>query len=56
MRWEWARHLRDACREAGMAYFLKQRGGARAGSRLDELPEDLRIREWPRTGGRTAAA
>jgi len=48
MRWEWARDLRDACRDAETAFFMKQKGGVRPGSRLEELPEDLQIREWPR--------
>jgi protein gp37 len=30
------------------AYFLKQLGGHRPGTALEDLPEDLRIREFPR--------
>lgn len=43
----WARDLRDACRGAGTAFFVKQLGGARPGTALADLPEDLRIREMP---------
>ncbi|MCA1572683.1 MAG: phage Gp37/Gp68 family protein [Chloroflexi bacterium] len=44
---QWARGLRDACRDSGTAYFFKQMGGARPGTKLEDLPEDLRIREFP---------
>jgi protein gp37 len=44
---EWARDLRDACTATGTAYFLKQMGGARPGTALEDLPEDLRMREFP---------
>jgi protein gp37 len=47
MRLAWARELRDACRCSGVAYFLKQLGGARPGNQLGELPPDLRVREFP---------
>lgn len=42
-----------ACHATGFttAFFLKQIGGARAGSRLEALPEDLQVREWPRARG-----
>lgn len=47
---EWVRELRAACREAGVAFFYKQRGGRtpKAGGReldgrtYDELPEPAR--------------
>lgn len=45
---EWARSLRDQCAAAGVALFVKQLGGARPGTALEDLPEDLRIREYPR--------
>lgn len=45
---QWARDLRDACAATDTAYFLKQLGGFRPGDRLEDLPEDLRIREFPR--------
>lgn len=56
----WARGMRDACRAAGTAYFLKQLGrqpvsnGAPLelrdphGGDWDEWPEDLRVRQLPR--------
>lgn len=45
----WARELRDQCRAQGVAYFFKQLGGRpnEKGGELEEIPEDLRIREWP---------
>jgi hypothetical protein len=51
--------MRDRCRTAGTAYFLKQLGDAaheggrpyrcraRKGGDPDEWPDDLRVREWP---------
>ena len=46
---EWARSLRDQCQAAGVAYFLKQMGGARdKGGDLAAIPADLRLREFPR--------
>jgi len=45
---EWARAIRDQCRAAGVAFFMKQVGGRRGkGGELDAIPEDLRIREFP---------
>ena len=44
---DWARSVRDQCAQAGVSYFMKQLGGARPGTALDQLPEDLRVREWP---------
>jgi len=43
----WARSLRDQCAVAGVPFFMKQLGGLRPGARLDDLPPDLRIREYP---------
>jgi protein gp37 len=45
---EWARALRDACECTDTAFFVKQLGGSRPGTALEDLPEDLRIREFPR--------
>lgn len=57
---EWARHMRDACARAGIAYFLKQLGRrpvqkGRAVKLRDphggdwvEWDEDLRVRQVPR--------
>lgn len=56
---EWARKLRDQCKELGINYFLKQLGeratdgGAELelkdphGGDWDEWPEDLQVREMP---------
>lgn len=56
---EWARQLRDRCRDAGVSFFMKQCGSrpvenGRAmklrddhGGDPDEWPEDLRVRELP---------
>lgn len=56
----WARTLRDQCLTAGVSFFMKQLGTRpvddghevlvrdRKGGDIDEFPEDLRIREWPR--------
>ena len=48
MRLEWAYDLVEAARFAGTAPFVKQLGGARPGTKLEDLPEDLRVREFPR--------
>jgi len=53
---EWARSLRDQCRQAGVPFFFKQKGAilaremgcsARAGGAPGEWPKDLRIQEFP---------
>ena len=44
---EWARTIVNLCAETKTACFVKQLGGARPGNRLDDLPEDLRVREFP---------
>lgn len=50
------RDIRDQCRGAGIAFFMKQKGSVlaremkcsdRAGADIDEFPEDLRIQEFP---------
>jgi len=48
----WMRDLRDACADAGTAYFVKQLGGDRAGNALEDLPSDLQIRAFPATSTR----
>lgn len=52
----WARFMRDQCRNAGTAYFLKQipvGDKHRVSGDESEWPEDLRgCRAWPRTEGR----
>lgn len=47
--WDWARDLRDQCKESHVAFWMKQ-GGGHPYSRheLTDLPEDLRIRELPK--------
>jgi protein gp37 len=53
---EWARGLRDQCRDAGAALWMKQTGSCRVtwpyvrghGDQLSDLPCDLQIRELPR--------
>lgn len=56
---EWARSLREQCRPAGVAFFVKQLGANAVeddfpirlrdshGGNWDEWPEDLRVREFP---------
>ncbi len=45
----WARDIRDQCAEAGVALFVKQLGGRRdKRDQLEQMPEDLRIRAFPR--------
>jgi protein gp37 len=45
----WAREIRDWCKEAGTPFFMKQLGGVKdKGGDLLGIPEDLRIREWPK--------
>ena len=41
-----ARSLRDQCRSAGVAFFMKQMAGARKAS-MPPIPADLMIREMP---------
>lgn len=56
MRAEWARGLRDQARQAGVALFVKQMGSvymkecgeAGKGGELASIPDDLRVREYPR--------
>jgi protein gp37 len=46
---EWAREIRDQCARAGVAFFMKQLGGhPDKRSNLEDLPADLRIRNYPR--------
>lgn len=48
MQIEWARSLRDQCQAAGIAFFMKQLGGVVDKRHdLEDMPEDLRIREFP---------
>jgi protein gp37 len=47
---DWARALRDRCAEDGIAFFVKQLSGpgGKAIKDINQFPEDLRIREWPK--------
>jgi hypothetical protein len=57
MEIEWARTLVQQCQDSGVAPFVKQLGAIRGrelgagshGADWDAWPEDLRIREFPRT-------
>ena len=42
---DWARDLRDRCKAAGVAFFMKQMGGLHHGG---PIPADLDIKEYPR--------
>ena len=45
---DWARGMRDQCQRAGVPFFMKQMGGVTdKRAKLDDLPEDLRCREYP---------
>jgi len=44
--WDWARDIRDQCRQAGVAFFMKQ-GAGPSQAHMPEIPEDLRVREYP---------
>lgn len=48
METEWARGLQEDCQMWDIKFFMKQLGGhPNKRDQLSELPEDLRIREWP---------
>lgn len=51
MELAWARNIVKQCREQNVKIFVKQLGGVRdkRGS-LEQFPEDLRIREFPKAG------
>lgn len=44
---EWARHALDQARAAGIPFFMKQDGALRS-EVYDTLPDDLKVREFPR--------
>lgn len=50
MKIEWARNLVRQAKNQGVAVWMKQLGGIRPGGNLEDFPEDLRIREFPKTG------
>lgn len=43
MNLEWARSMRDQCKDAGVSFFMKQIDGVKA------IPDDLMIRDWPKS-------
>jgi protein gp37 len=46
MQPSWARNIRDQCVNAGIPFFMKQMGGhPNKRAKLEDIPEDLRIRE-----------
>ncbi len=53
MHMEWARSLRDQCKEAGVAFFFKQQSAVKAGQKhyIEELDETHTvIQEFPKEG------
>jgi protein gp37 len=44
----WVQDLLYRCEEEDTAFFLKQMGGYRPGGALEDLPEELRVRQWPK--------
>lgn len=47
--WDWARSIRDQCADAGVPFFMKQGGGhPNKREKLEDIPEDLRVREFPK--------
>lgn len=51
MRREWAQSIVNQCQDAGVAVFVKQlsSGGPKAIKDIEQFPEGLRVREWPRS-------
>lgn len=46
---DWARSIRDQCREAGISFFMKQFGGfPNKYERIEDFPVDLQMREIPK--------
>lgn len=43
----WAVNTMIECRQRGIPFFMKQLGGLRPGTALEDLPEVLRVREFP---------
>ncbi len=50
MEESWARYLRDQCKDAGVAFFMKQMTGMTPAKAAAEIPDDLRIQEFPPDG------
>lgn len=55
IREQWVEDLLRRCREEDTAFFLKQMGGHRPGSALEDLPQQLRVRQWPATASLAGA-
>lgn len=50
MEIEWARDLKNQCAASGTACFIKQLGGVRdKRHNIEEFPEDLRVRQFPKS-------
>ena len=48
MQLEWANSLRNQCKAAGVAFFMKQIGGVRdKRGEIDVFPEEIRVRQFP---------
>lgn len=46
--WDWARSALEQCRAYGIPFFMKQGGGhPYKRDKLEDFPEDLRVREFP---------
>ncbi|HLJ17954.1 MAG TPA: DUF5131 family protein [Bryobacteraceae bacterium] len=50
--WDWIRRIRDNCKAAGVAFFVKQLTAEGIKIPFAIWPEDLRVREWPAEEGR----
>jgi protein gp37 len=50
--WDWIRRIRDNCKAAGVAFFVKQLTAEGIKIPFASWPEDLRVREWPAEEGR----
>jgi len=47
--WEWARDIRRQCAFYGVSFWMKQGGGFPSKrEKIEDIPEDLRIRELPK--------
>ena len=52
MNIEWARNIVKQAQDKNVAIWMKQMGGPRPGGDLEDFPEDLRIRQFPREAER----
>lgn len=43
---DWARSIRDQCKRADVAFFMKQMGGLHKG-KMPPIPQDLNIKQFP---------